>query len=188
MPLSKEQIQRLKINVPIWIDTLQKNGFDARQISFAIPQMLVESGYFSSNSYLQDTNATGIKYRPQSPSVDTTAGRKSTEGDFYARFKNRDAFAKDYKRILSLQRTGNKLGKPIDAKDLFDFNDRLYANGYYAKTPEYKKNYINGLLSANKYLLQVFPTYTEMLNKKKNYLIYFLAGGIGLILLRKRFK
>ena len=167
MPISKEQIQRLKINVPIWIDTLQKNGFDARQISFAIPQMLVESKYFSSNSYLQDTNATGIKYRPKTPSVDSTAGRKSTEGDFYARFKNKDAFAKDYKRILSLQRTGNKLGKPIDAKDLIDFNNRLYANSYYQKDKEHFDNYIAGLLSANKYLLQVFPTYTDMLNKKK---------------------
>lgn len=188
MPLSKDQIQRLKINVPIWIDTLMNNGFDARQISFAIPQMIVESKYFSSNSYLQDTNATGIKYRPKTPSVDTSAGRKSTEGDFYARFKNKDAFAKDYKRILSLQRTGNKLGKPIDAKDLYDFNNRLYANGYYLKDKEHFDNYIAGLLSANKYLLQVFPTYTEMLNKKKNYLIYFLAGGIGLLLLLKRFK
>lgn len=170
MPLSKQQIERLKVNVPIWIDTLQRNGFDAKQISFAIPQMLVESAYFSSKSYLQDTNATGIKFRPNTPSVDSTAGRKSTEGDFYARFKNKDAFAKDYKRILSLQRTGNKLGKPLDAKDLFDFNNRLYANGYYQKTPDKKQDYINGLLSANKYLLQVFPNYTEMLNKKKKLL------------------
>jgi hypothetical protein len=167
MPLSKEQIQRLKINVPIWIDTLMNNDFDARELSFAIPQMIVESQYFSSPSYLQDTNATGIKYRPQSPSIDSTAGRKSTEGDFYARFKSKDAFAKDYKRILSLQRTGNNLGKPIDAKDLYDFNERLYANGYYGKSLNLKDNYIKGLLSANKYLLQTFPTYTEMLTKKK---------------------
>jgi len=173
MPLSKEQIQRLKINVPIWIDTLNRNGFDAKQISFAIPQMIVESQYFSSPSYLQDTNATGIKFRTQTPSVDSSAGRKSTEGDFYARFKNKDAFAKDYKRILSLQRTDNKLGKPLDAKDLYDFNDRLYANSYYQKDKEHFDNYIKGLLSANKYLLQTFPNYTEMLEKKKLFDLLF---------------
>ena len=192
MPLSKDQIKRLQVNVPIWIDTLKNNGFDARQIAFAIPQMIVESKYFSSNSYLQDTNATGIKYRPNTPSADTTAGRKSSEWtikrpDFYARYKTRDAFAKDYKRVLSLQRKDNKLGRPIDAKDLVDFNNRLYANSYYQKDKEHFDNYIKGLLSANKYLLQVFPKYTEML-EKKNYLIYFLAGGIGLLLLLKRFR
>ena len=194
MPIEKAKIDGLKKNVPMWIDTLRNNGFNSKQISFAIPQMVVESEYYTSNSYKQDLNASGIKYRPKSPSADTTAGRKSSEytaqrPDFYARYLNPNAYAKDYKRVLSLQRAGNKIGKPIDAINLTDFNNRLYANGYYQKDKKHYDNYILGMLSANKYLMQVFPNYLEMIEgKKKTYLIYYLVGGITLIYLIKKFK
>lgn len=172
MALTKLQIDNLKREVPIWIDTFKAVGFNDKQISFAIPQIIFESKYFTSNSYKEDLNPAGIKYRPNNPSPDTTQGRKSSEyttarPDYYARFKNREAVAKDYKRILSLKRKGNPLGAPIDAKDFKDYNDRLYANGYYLKTPEVKRNYYNGLVSINTNLSKVIPNYLELLKKKR---------------------
>lgn len=172
MALTKLQIDNLKREVPIWIDTFKAVGFNDKQISFAIPQIIFESKYFTSNSYKEDLNPAGIKYRPDRPSPDTTKGRKSSEytearPDYYARFKNREAVAKDYKRILSLKRKDNPIGAPIDAVDFKDFNNRLYANSYYSKTPEVKRNYYNGLVSINTNLSKVIPNYLELLKKKR---------------------
>jgi hypothetical protein len=177
MGLSTTQTILLKREIPVWIDTLYSNGFSAKQISFTLPQLLVESGYFTSPSYLQDINPLGIKYKPTAPSVDTTQGRKSTEGDYYARFKSKDSLAKEYKRILNLQRTDNKIGKPIDATSLEDFNNRLYANGYYAKDLEHKTNYLKGLISANKNISIAIPDYLDQL-KKKNIASFLFYTGI----------
>lgn len=177
MALTSSQIVILKREIPAWIDTLYSNGFSTKQISFTLPQLLLESGYFTSPSYLQDINPLGIKYRPANPSPDTTKGRKSTEGDFYARFGSRDSLAKEYKRILNLQRSGNKIGKPLDAVDLRDFSKRLKANGYHQiAEPEYYK----GLVGANKNIAIAVPDYLDQL-KKKN--IAFSPFYLGIILL-----
>ena len=177
MALTSSQIAIIKREIPAWIDTLYSNGFSTKQISFTLPQLLLESGYFTSPSYLQDINPLGIKYRPANPSPDTTKGRKSTEGDYYARFGSRDSLAKEYKRILNLQRIGNKIGKPIDAVDLRDFSKRLKANGYHGiSEPEYYK----GLVGANKNIAIAVPDYLDQL-KKKN--IAFYPFYLGIILL-----
>lgn len=173
MPLTKLQIDNLKREVPIWIDTFKAVGFNDKQISFAIPQLILESSYFTSNSYKEDLNPAGIKYRPDRPSPDTTRGRKSSEytpakPDYYARFKNRQAVAKDYKRILSLKRKDNPIGAPINAVDFEDYNNRLYANSYYGKPPISKKNqYYRNLVGINTTLSKVLPNYTELLKKKR---------------------
>jgi len=177
MALTTAQIILLKREIPEWIDTLYSNGFSTKQISFTLPQLLLESGYFTSKSYLQDINPLGIKYKPTAPSIDTTQGRKSTEGDYYARFGSRNSLAKEYKRILSLKRAGNKIGKPIDAVDLRDFSKRLRANGYFG-IPELE--YFNGLVGANKNIAIAVPDYLDQL-KKKN--IAYLPILLGIILL-----
>lgn len=185
MPLTSSQIVILKREIPAWIDTLYSNGFSTKQISFTLPQLLVESGYFSSPSYQQDLNPLGIKYRPQSPSPDTTQGRKSTEGDFYARFKTRDSLAKEYKRILNLKRSANKIGKPIDAADLRDFSQRLFANGYHGIK---ELDYYKLLVGANKNIAIAVPDYLDQL-KKKNIAYYPFYLGIillGIVFLVKK--
>jgi hypothetical protein len=177
MPLTSSQIVILKREIPAWIDTLYSNGFSTKQISFTIPQLLVESGYFTSPSYKQDLNPVGIKFKPNAPSPDTTQGRKSTEGDFYARFGSKDSLAKEYKRILNLKRSANKIGKPLDAVDLRDFSKRLKANGYH-QIPEL--DYFNLLVGANKNISLAVPDYLDQL-KKKN--IAFYPFYLGIILL-----
>ena len=182
MALTTSQIIAIKREIPAWIDTLYSNGFSTKQISFTIPQMLLESKYFTSNSYIQDLNPSGIKYRINNPSPDTTQGRKSSEytaskPDYYARFKDRNAVAKEYKRILSLQRSGNKIGKPIDAVDLRDYSKRLFANGYHGIK---ELDYYNLLVGANKNIATAVPDYLDQL-KKKN--IAFYPFYLGIILL-----
>ena len=181
MALTTSQIAILKREIPVWIDTLYSNGFSTKQISFTIPQMLLESGYFTSNSYKQDLNPLGIKFRPANPSPDTTQGRKSsefnTDGSYYARFGSRDSLAKEYRRILSLKKTANKLGKPIDAVDLRDFSKRLKANGYHQiAEPEYYRS----LVGANKNISIAVPDYLDQL-KKKNIVSYLFYSGLILL-------
>ena len=191
MALTKLQIDNLKREVPIWIDTFKAVGFNDKQISFAIPQIVLESAYFTSNSYKEDLNPAGIKYRPDKPSPDTTRGRKSSEytpakPDYYARFKNKEATAKDYKRILSLKRKGNNYGAPIDAIDFEDYNNRLYANSYYGQPALTKKNqYYKNLVAINTAIKQALPNYLELLKKKKytGYLIILLP--VIYLLIRK---
>jgi hypothetical protein len=191
MPLTSSQIAILKREIPVWIDTLYSNGFSTKQISFTIPQMLLESGYFTSNSYRQDLNPLGIKFRPANPSPDTTQGRKSSEfntyGSYYARFGSRDSLAKEYRRILSLKRTANKLGKPIDAVDLRDFSKRLKANGYHQiAEPEYYRS----LVGANRNISIAVPNYLDLL-KKKNIASYLFYSGLillGLVWIIKKNK
>jgi hypothetical protein len=191
MPLTSSQIAILKREIPVWIDTLYSNGFSTKQISFTIPQMLLESGYFTSNSYRQDLNPLGIKFRPANPSPDTTQGRKSsefnTDGSYYARFGSRDSLAKEYRRILSLKRTANKLGKPIDAVDLRDFSKRLKANGYHQiAEPEYYRS----LVGANRNISIAVPNYLELLKKKNRASYLFYSGLIllGLVWIIKKNK
>jgi hypothetical protein len=187
MALTSSQIVILKREIPAWIDTLYSNGFSTKQISFTLPQLLLESGYFSSPSYKEDLNPLGIKYRPTAPSPDTTKGRKSTEGDYYARFGSRDSVAKEYKRILSLQRSGNKIGKPIDALDLVDFSKRIKANGYHQIS---EADYLKGLISANKNISIAVPDYLDQL-KKKNIASYLFSTGIillGIVLFIRKIK
>lgn len=186
MALTTSQIIAIKREIPAWIDTLYSNGFSTKQISFTLPQLLVESGYFTSPSYQQDLNPLGIKFKPTAPSSDTTQGRKSTEGDYYARFKTRDSVAKEYKRILNLQRSGNKIGKPIDAVDLRDFSKRLKANGYHGIS---ELDYFNNLVGANKNIAIAVPDYLDQL-KKKNIASYLFYSGIillGIVYLVKKY-
>jgi hypothetical protein len=188
MGLTIQQITNLKKEIPTWIDILYANGFTAKQITFALPQMIVESKYFTSSSYLQDLNPLGIKYKPNAPAPDTTAGRVSTENDNYARFGSKDSLAKEYKRILNLQRTGNNIGKPIDAVNLADYNNRLFANGYYQKDAEHKKNYLAGLVAANSYIQKYVPNYLELLKKKSITFFPILLAGILLSIFILKYK
>jgi hypothetical protein len=187
MALTTSQLIALKREIPAWIDTLYSNGFSTKQISFTLPQLLVESGYFTSPSYQQDLNPLGIKYKPTAPSPDTTQGRKSTEGDYYARFGTRDSVAKEYKRILSLKRAGNNIGKPIDAVDLRDFSKRLNANGYHGIK---EQDYFNLLVGANKNIALAVPDYLDQLKKKNIAYYLLLSAGIllGIVVIIKKIK
>lgn len=138
--------------------SLIKAGFNTEfLLKLGISQLLLETGRFKKGSlYERDNNYSGIKYickpfqkaeRGSRTPPKEQSGSPDRCGNFYAHFENADDWAKDYYRILSLKRIGNKIGRPIDAKDVTDFNERLYANGYYLQTPTAKANYLKNLKS-----------------------------------------
>jgi hypothetical protein len=67
-------------------------------------------------------------------------------------------------------RKGNVVGVPANSKTFADYANRLYANGYFGGYPKNAtdavkiQNYTNGMIQANKYILQYIPDYL----KKKN--------------------
>jgi len=135
---------------------LINQGLNEKQLKFALAQLLLETGDFSSKSSVSklNNNYSGIKYICKSyqdaekgspvPANERAATEKCS--NYYAKFRDADAWAKDFIRILSLQRAANQIGKPINADTLNEYNDRLYANGYYSQGPGKKEGYYKNLL------------------------------------------
>jgi len=145
---------KLKLLVP----SLIKAGFNTdHKLKLGISQLLLETGQFKSGSiYETNNNYSGIKYickdfqKNATRGSDVPPGEKKPPanrcGNFYAKFKDNDAWAVDYFRILNLVRRGNDIGKPIEAVDVNDFNSRLVKNGYYdANKPGAKESYLKNL-------------------------------------------
>jgi len=121
-------------------------GFPKETISLFLAQAGFESGGFNFNSNVNktDNNLTGIIWLNK-PYQNATKGLpmpKSDGNGFYAHFPSIEAWAKDFKRILSLN-TGGK-GRPIDAKDVMEFVTRLKANGYFGGD---EKKYLAGVVN-----------------------------------------
>lgn len=126
-------------------------GFTEPQLTFAIAQLLYETGRFSTKSSVAklNNNYTGIKWL-------NAKRQKATKGtpvpvnersktnpnwplNWYAKFENFDDWAVDFKRILSLKRSS--LGRPIEATDLKTYVQRLKANEYFGG---YESSYLKG--------------------------------------------
>jgi hypothetical protein len=132
---------------------LIKNGLKLPQLNFALAQLLLETGRFTSKSKVStlNNNYTGIKFlnKPyQIAEKGTEAPPNESKGlainsplRYYAKFKDANGWAKDYIRILSFG------SKPIQAITIEDFNKRLKANKYYGSTPEAYEKLLKSFLA-----------------------------------------
>lgn len=145
-----------KIQVTKWIpyfyDLIYKNGVDYNVIPFLISQIILESGYFSSNAFINDNNPAGITWNSnflKRPGATKGTLRPSNEGGNYVHFANYSDAITDYLRIVNEKRSSNNIGKPIEAKDYIDYATRLKANGYFGK---YKLNTPSGQIELKNYI------------------------------------
>ena len=114
----------------------KKTGMDAKNI---YAQLALESSDGSSDESQKDNNFGGIKFANQSGA---TKGGPSPEGDNYAHFKDTDAFASAYAKLL--QDDGLHGGMSID-----EWAQQLKNRGYYTAS---EASYAAGLKSwADKY-------------------------------------
>ena len=127
---------------------LINTGVTAPVLSFALAQAAFESSGFTSNVFDSYNNASGIEFVGQEAATDSAA--KKQDGGTFAAFDSLNLWAQDFTRILSLQRSGNTIGAPIDATDLRDYVNRLQANNYFGEGDPV--GYYNGL---NNYLQQI---------------------------------
>lgn len=118
-------------------DSLIKAGLGGMSLKLALAQLLVETGNFTSKSQVAtlNNNYSGIKFinKPYqkavqgSPVPAAERVQPSTNPyNFYAKFENPDAWAVDFKRILSLGTL-----KPILALDTTEYVKRLKNNRYF---------------------------------------------------------
>jgi hypothetical protein len=109
-----------------------KVGFPRTLVTtYAIAQMMHESDFMTSSIANSDKNYSGIILLNK-PYQDATKGSprpKSEGGGYYARYATFGKWAKDFLRILSLNRVG--AGRPIDATSAQQYLDRLKANNYF---------------------------------------------------------
>lgn len=108
-------------------------GFPVNSLvtTYAIAQMMHESDWMTSNLANEDRNYSGIKFLNKSYQ-DATRGipaPKNEGGGNYAHFSDFRKWAKDFLRILSLNRSGH--GRPIDSSNAAEYIERLRANGYF---------------------------------------------------------
>lgn len=145
-------------------DTLLRNGFPLAVIDNSITQVMLESAWLTSNIAAKDTNLSGNKLATAKSNVDfqkslgVKQGSKAgyNEGNYHANYPNIDAWAKDYKRILSMG------AAPIKAVNPADFVERLYKNNYFTSAgySAYKTGFVatlNGLRQALDQLLKIIP-------------------------------
>jgi hypothetical protein len=147
--LLKEFKDNVRLKLIVIIEALQNLGLNSEQVKFALSQILLETGQFgkSSNVVKLNNNYSGIKFinkpyqvavkgSPVPPGERVTP--ESSPINFYAKFSDVGAWAKDYVRILNL-----KKNKPLQAVSIDDFHKRLTANKYYDTSN--KKNIDNYL-------------------------------------------
>lgn len=127
---SKQKLLKLQ-------DSLISTGLGGTSLKLALAQLLVETGNFTSKSQVAtlNNNYSGIKYINKPYQVASkgspvpAAERVQPETspyNYYAKFDSPEAWAKDFKRILSL---GTK--KPILALDTTEYVKRLKNNHYF---------------------------------------------------------
>ena len=164
-----EQQKQINSNVhtPIWADIFLKNNVNVDLIPFLLSQIILESGWFSSNAYIFDHNPSGITWNNNyktRPGTSIGTKRPSNEGGNYVHFALYDTAAKDFIRILNKQSINNTIGKPINATSLTDFSKRLKLNGYFTSS---ESSYTNALKSISK-RNQQWNDVTTLLKKKNS--------------------
>jgi hypothetical protein len=119
---------------------LVNNGIEQPILNFALAQILLETGRFTRRSAVAtlNNNYTGIKFLNKSyqdaqrgsaaPPAEQDKANPNSPLNFYAKFRDMNAWAKDYKRILSFG------AKPINSTNIEDFAARLKRNGYYGSS------------------------------------------------------
>lgn len=145
------------IKLTVLQDSLIRAGLKEPQLKYALAQLLFETGRFTAKSKVatENNNFSGIKWlnkKYQKATRGTLAPPSERVADinspinYYAKFETIDDYAKDFVRILSLQRAANLSGKPITATTLTAYSDRLALNGYFdGNTAQKRLNYYKGL-------------------------------------------
>lgn len=102
-------------------------GFPAGQLAltYAIAQTMLESDYMTSNLANVDHNYSGIKFlnKPYQKATRGIPAPRNEGGGNYAHFATFQDWAKDFRRILSLDKGA---GRPIDAQSAQQYLDRLH--------------------------------------------------------------
>lgn len=139
---------------------LLRNGFNPITLPFYVTQVMLESAWLTSRIAKVDTNLTGIKMATAKSNVafqkslGVKQGSKAgySEGNYHANYPDIDAWAKDYKRILSMG------AKPILASDPNAFINALYKNNFFtaAGMVSYQKGF-NATLNQIKTALKSIP-------------------------------
>lgn len=130
------------VKLSILESALIKAGLKDPVLKFALAQLLFETGRFTAKSKIasENNNYSGIKFLNKSyqkASKGSLAPPNERVSDinsplnYYAKFASVDDWAKDFVRIISLQRSGNLAGKPVDAISLKTYIDRLALNKYF---------------------------------------------------------
>lgn len=178
MALSKEQIARVKTEVPRWVELLKKQRVPDFLIPYCIAQIITETGWFSNRSYNTDRNPGGVTWNknyinnPNRPGTSRGTARSRPEWDkdangnrtipnYYVHFDTWDNAARDYTRVLKLNKG---LGAPLDAKDINDYVARLIKNGYMANST----NYLNTMKGVQKLLVPHIDV-AALIKKKTRY-------------------
>jgi hypothetical protein len=137
--LGFEEVSRLLLNT----------GVPANIVPWAAAQVAFETNGFTSRVSKDDANFSGIKWINK-PYQDATKGRPAPEGGNYAHYADRNAWAKDFKRVISI---GGQ-GAAINARSLSDYVARLKNNGYFTSDAG---AYLRGLET----ILKVVPIVKE---------------------------
>jgi flagellum-specific peptidoglycan hydrolase FlgJ len=147
MPILTESEKKAQVDkwLPIWNNLLLKNGIPANKLPLVISQIILESNWFSSNAYKFDNNPGGITWNAnyaKRPGASIGRKRPTREGGNYVKFDSYDSAAKDYVRILNINKG---FGKPIDSTNYIQYADILKKNGYYASP---QRHYEGGVKAA----------------------------------------
>jgi flagellum-specific peptidoglycan hydrolase FlgJ len=173
--------------VPIFTQLLKQNKVPESVIPFTLAQIILESNWFSSNPFNLDNNPAGITWNDnykKRPGASLGRKRPIKEGGNYVHFDNFDSAVKDYVRIISLQRSNNNFGRPIDSLDILDYSKRLKANGYHTSS---ENMYSNNLRSQIVRLYKWFDL-TNLIKKKTFNIVSLILLSVGIFIIYKKLK
>jgi len=130
-PDLKKGQNRFLVNSWNQIKNLLANaGLPSNVIDFAAAQVLFETANLKSHISKADYNLSGIKWINK-PYQKATKGSAAPEGGNYAHYASYNAWATDFKRVLSIG--GNN--SPLNATSIEDYVSRLVANHYFTSSP-----------------------------------------------------
>ena len=163
MPLSIEKQKAVQKYTPIWVNIFKKLGVEDRIISYIIPQLILESDWFTSPVFLANNNPGGVTWNnwyTNRPGASKGSARPPREGGNYVKFDTLENAGKDIVRILS-----RKPGEPIKALTIDDYAVGLAKNGYYDQRLTKPENYTKTLKSIYNTLNQ-YVDVAALLKKK----------------------
>lgn len=128
-----------------FVQTLKKVGIPDKILVYCLALIYYETGNMTNSLAKYDNNYSSIRFINK-PYQDAT---ESTHKKGFAHFTDADKWAKDFKRILSLNI--GKAGRPIDANTAQEFYDRLAANHYFtpAEAAQYSLGFNSWLRKVN---------------------------------------
>ena len=149
------------------ITALRKAGFPENIIlTYALAQVSHETDGGVSNFAQSNNNYSGIKYVGQPEATGSSTGKVGG----YAMYDSIDNWARDYKRVLSMNKGA---GAPIDATTAQQFYIRLLKNGYFLpkEGPKYAAAFnvrlkqINALTNSPKLAAAIKQTKQDIADK-----------------------